>query len=76
MACVDESARFELPPTWSVDFCMLEISKPMTSSMTKMEYILLKSLKDDSDIRLHEADKGNFIVVLSSPHMRRRYLVY
>jgi hypothetical protein len=44
---------------------MLEKSRPITSNMTMKESTELKSLKNDMQIRILLADKGNCTVVLN-----------
>jgi hypothetical protein len=44
---------------------MLEKSRPLTSDITRKESMALKSLKDNTEILIIHADKGNCTVVLN-----------
>jgi hypothetical protein len=68
MACVAEFARSKLPPALGMELCwrircMLEKSKPPISNMTKSESMALKALRNNKQIRILQADKGNCTVV-------------
>jgi hypothetical protein len=45
---------------------MLKKSKPLTSDVTRKESMTLKFLKDNKEIRILQADKGNCTVVLNA----------
>jgi hypothetical protein len=49
---------------WSIR-CMLEKSRPNTSNITRKESTTLKSLKNNKQIWILQADKGNCTVVLN-----------
>jgi vacuolar-type H+-ATPase subunit C/Vma6 len=51
---------------------MLEKSKPFTSNITMKESMALKSLKDKTEIRILQADKGNCMVVLKESTYREK----
>jgi hypothetical protein len=70
MVCAAEFARSKLPPAMGVAFCwrilcMLQKSKPLASNITRKESIALKSLKENKQIRILQADKGNCMVVFN-----------
>jgi hypothetical protein len=61
--------KVQTSPALGMEFCwrirfMLEKSRPLTSNMTRKESMPLKPLKDNKQIRILRADKGNCKVVL------------
>jgi hypothetical protein len=50
-------------------------SKPLTYNITRKEYMALKSVKDNNEIRILQAGKGNCKWCWASPHTRS-YPVY
>jgi hypothetical protein len=44
---------------------MLERSRSLITNMTRKEYMALKSLKDNKEIRILQDDEGNCMVVLN-----------
>jgi hypothetical protein len=57
MVCAAESARSK--------------SKSLKSNITRKESMALKSLKDNKEIRILQADEGNCMVVLESTYKER-----
>jgi hypothetical protein len=51
---------------------MLEKSKAAPPNLSKQEFIALKSLKHNKDIRILQADKGNCTVVLDDSEYRNK----
>jgi hypothetical protein len=69
MACAVESIKTKLHPVLGMEFSwkirsMLQKSKPIISNITREEYVTIKSLKLNKNIRILLADKGNCSVVL------------
>jgi hypothetical protein len=70
LACAAEAAVPNLPGTLGMEYkwkirTMLEKSKPAPPNLSKQEFIALKSLKHNKDIRILKADEGNCAVVLN-----------
>jgi hypothetical protein len=70
MVCAAESARSKLPLALGTELCwrirhMLEKSRPPTSNMMKRESTALKSLRNNKQIQILQADNGNCTVVLN-----------
>jgi hypothetical protein len=68
MVCAAESARYKLPSAMGMEFCwrircMLEKSRPLASKITRKECMAFKSMKDNKDIRILQAEKGNCTVL-------------
>jgi hypothetical protein len=59
---------------------MLEESKPVTSNISRKEFMALKSLQDNKEIRILQTDKGNCMVVLNEsiykkiPYYNQRFI--
>jgi hypothetical protein len=51
---------------------LLEESKPLASSITRKESMVLKSLKDIKKIRILQADKGKSMVVLNESTFKEK----
>jgi hypothetical protein len=59
-----------LPPALGMEFCwkircMFEKLRPNTSNVTRKESTAFKSLKDNTQIRILQVDRGNCTVVLT-----------
>jgi hypothetical protein len=81
MTCAADSARSKLHPNLGMEFfqrilCMLEKSRHLTSEMTRKESTALKSLRNNTQIRIIQADKGNCMVVLNESTYKENQGVY
>jgi hypothetical protein len=77
IACAVEAVIPKLPRVKGMEFrwrirSMLEKTGPPKSNISKQEMAAIKSLKQDKDIRILQADKGNCTVVLDEVEYKNK----